>query len=112
MRSPEVLLFNYRHQDLFSRWLRALVHWQVRAVDAIPAGLRLCKGHVRPGEAGPSPFKNSRNQIWSVTATNKATGDVLQLNIPLQITATGKTFEEKQERNKKVNKKLFKTEVF
>jgi len=58
------------------------------------------------------PFKNSRNQILSVTVTNKATGDVFQLNILLQIRAAGKTFEVKQERNKKVNKKLFKAQVF
>lgn len=90
----------------------ALVHWQVGEIDTIPTGPQLWKGHVHPAEACRLPFKNSRNQILSVTVTNKATEDVLQLNILLQIRAAGKTFEVKQERNKKVNKKLFKAEVF
>lgn len=90
----------------------AVAHWQVGAIDAVPTGLLLCKGHVRLDKVCRLPFKNSRNQIFSVTVTNKATGDVLQLNILLQIRAAGKTFEVTQERNKKVNKKLFKAEVF
>lgn len=52
-----------------------LAHWQVGAIDAIPTRPWLWKGHARPGKACPLHFKNSRNQILSVTVTNRATGD-------------------------------------
>lgn len=79
----------------------ARAHWQVRATDTVPTGPQLWKGHVHPGEGCHLPFKNSRNRILSVTATHRATENVLQLSILLQIRATGKTSEVKQ--NKKPN---------
>lgn len=53
----------------------ALAHWQVRAISAAPTRPWLWKGHACPGKACPLHFKNSRNQILSVTVTNRATGD-------------------------------------